>query len=588
MSSMTSDTSSVKTGEKFTVNVTGHNVVDLYAYEINLTFDTELLNFVNAVSDNKGYTVSPQASGNKITFVLTKTKGQPPENGEVLLCTLTFTGKAVGASSVTLDSINLFDRILKPTNYSFVGKTVKVSIVTGSDTSPTPTSTPTFTPTPTSTPTPTASPAQGPTQMPTATREPSPINDGKATTISISVKPTIDPVTGKAAARVEASAMDTLVEKAKEAAGQKAVVEIKVEAAAGANAVEVEIPRDAFKKVADTTNAGVKVDTGIGTITFDSKAVDAINNPALEGDIRIGISEVDKSILSEEVQAKVGDRPVYDFSVKAGDTDISGFGDGKAEISIPYTLKAGEKRNAIVVYYVDNAGNLKTVRGRYDAATGTVKITVSHFSKYMIGYNEVSFSDVAADAWYNEAIGFMAARGIVNGEGNGGFAPANNVTRADFLVMVMNSYGIEPDTAITDNFADAGSKYYTRYLGTAKRLGVVFGVGGNKYAPDATLTREDMSVILYRVLDKLGELPAGISGKSLGSFSDAAEIAGYAYDAMKLFVETGIISGDGKNLNPKAASSKAEAAKELYNLLSRLASSVDKLAAALEHHHHHH
>ena len=206
------------------------------------------------------------------------------------------------------------------------------------------------------------------------------------------------------------------------------------------------------------------------------------------------------------------------------------------------------------------------VNGRYDPDTKTVDFTTTHFSRYIVGYNEVNFSDVAAKAWYSEAVGFMAARSVINGVGGGRFAPENNVTRADFLVMAMKSYGIEPDADIADNFSDAGDKYYTGYLGTAKRLGLAAGIGGGKYAPEAAISRQDMFVILHRMLEKLGELPAGTSGKSLGSFTDAGAIAGYANDAMRLFAETGIISGDGRSLNPKALSTRAQAAQVLYNL----------------------
>jgi len=336
----------------------------------------------------------------------------------------------------------------------------------------------------------------------------------------------------------------------------------------GTKAVEVEIPRDSFKALADTTDATVKINAGIGAVAFDAKAVAAISAEA-SGDISIGIAGVDKSSLDADAQAKVGDRPVYDFSVSSGGKAISKFGGGKAEISIPYTLKPGEKKNSIVVYYIDDKGKLKPVKGKYDEATGTVVFTVTHFSTYAVGYNEVVFADVMPNEWYADAIGFIAARNIAGGVGGNRFSPGADVTRADFLIMVMNSYGIEPDTVIGDNFADAGNKYYTGYLGAAKRLGLVSGVGGNKYAPEASISRQDMFVILYNVLKDLDELPAGDDGRKLESFRDAGDISGYAKEALKLFVETGTISGDGVNLTPKATSTRAQTAQTLYNLLSR-------------------
>jgi hypothetical protein len=153
--------------------------------------------------------------------------------------------------------------------------------------------------------------------------------------------------------------------------------------------------------------------------------------------------------------------------------------------------------------------------------------------------------------------------------GSGRFAPDRNVTRADFLIMVMRSYGIALNTANADNFADAGNKYYTSYLATAKQLGLVMGIGGNRYAPEKYISRQDMFVILYRALDVLGELPEGASGRKLESFADIGSISGYAREAMKLFVETGIVKGDGVNLTPREISSRAQAAQVLYNLISK-------------------
>lgn len=173
-------------------------------------------------------------------------------------------------------------------------------------------------------------------------------------------------------------------------------------------------------------------------------------------------------------------------------------------------------------------------------------------------------------AWAINAIDNLYERGIVSGVGDGKFAPQNNVTRADFLIMVMKSYGIELDSHITDNFADAGDKYYTKYLGTAKRLGLVSGVGNNRYLPETTITRQDMFVILYRVLEELEQLPkAGNSGRSLDQFNDTSDIDNYALKAMKLFVEAGMIQGDGVNLKPKTTSTRAEAVQVLYNLFSK-------------------
>lgn len=393
--------------------------------------------------------------------------------------------------------------------------------------------------------------------------------NGNQTILSVSVKASND--SGAAVANVGTTTVHNLLVKAKEAEsnGQKAIVEIKLETSQDAKSVKLGLPAEALKEIAETSGAEVKVSTAIGSVTFDAKAINSINASATSGNVNVIISKEEASSLSSEIRTIVGDRPVYDFSIQAGDKKITDFGGGKALASIPYTPKQNEKHNSIIIYYIDKDGNLKTVRSIYNKVSGTVDFTTNHFSQYAVGYNEINFNDITSKDWYDKAVGFMSARGIVKGVGDSSFAPQNKVTRADFLIMVMKSYGIAVDKTVTDNFTDAGSKYYTNYLGTAKRLGLVSGTGDNKYMPDASISRQDMLVILYRVLSTLGELPTAKSGNFEG-FSDTKDISGYAKEIMKFFVEAGIIAGDKNKLNPKSNTSRAEAVQVLYNLLSKI------------------
>jgi hypothetical protein len=556
---ITTGLTSIDEGDSFTVTVTGKDIQDLHAYELNFTYDKAKLEFVNAVSKLEGFKLSLTPEEGKITFALAKLGDQSPESGEAELCTLTFRGKAAGKAQITLSSVKLMDEILASTDYN-VNKAIEVSIKkseTPDYTSPEPTTTPA---TPTPTPTPTPIPAVTVTQ------------DDNTITFSTQISATVDEETGIASARIKMDTVLALIYGTNEMkdSAQKTFIEIEMEKPEGTEAAELEIPGEAIRQISENTDAGLVVETGIGTMTFNTETLGFINSVAAGEDIIIGMQKVDNTKLPEDIQKTVGERPIFDLTVKSGETIISDFGGGKVEIIIPYTLQAGEDEDAVIIYYIDESGNLKVVRGRYDSRIKAVKFTVTHFSKFMIGYNEVSFIDVAANAWYKKAVGFMAARGVTRGVGEGRFAPDYNVTRADFLIMIMRAYNIEPDETVTDNFVDAGDKYYTPYLGTAKRMGLVLGIGDNKYAPEENITRQDMFVILYRILDKLNELPVSKSERSFESFNDTYKVADYAKEAMKLFVETGIVSGDGKNnLIPRDTSTRAQAAQVLYNLLSQ-------------------
>ncbi len=91
----------------------------------------------------------------------------------------------------------------------------------------------------------------------------------------------------------------------------------------------------------------------------------------------------------------------------------------------------------------------------------TVSFTTNHFSKYAVGYNKVCFTDVKAGAWYEDAVDFAAARGIVTGTGNGNYNPDGKLTKGALLVMLMRAYGIARMQILSGNFSDAGNTYYT-------------------------------------------------------------------------------------------------------------------------------
>ncbi|NPV89323.1 MAG: hypothetical protein HPY50_00925 [Firmicutes bacterium] len=286
---------------------------------------------------------------------------------------------------------------------------------------------------------------------------------------------------------------------------------------------------------------------------------------------QITIGQGDKSKLPEGIKAAIGDKPLIQLSlsIDGRQTDWNNPG-APVTVSIPYTPLPAELDHpeSIVVWHLDGSGNLVTIsNGRYDAATGMVTFNAASFSDFMVVYNLVSFNDVAAGAWYHRAVSFIAARGITTGTGDGSFSPGAKLTRGQFLVLLMNAYGIAPDARPQDNFADAGDTYYTGYLAAAKRLEISGGIGNNLFAPDREITRQEMFTLLYNALKSIGQLPPGGSGRALSDFADAGQIDAWAKDAMTLLVENGTVSGSSGMLMPLSTTTRAEMAQVLYNLL---------------------
>ena len=312
------------------------------------------------------------------------------------------------------------------------------------------------------------------------------------------------------------------------------------------------------------------VNTDAGNVTVPSNMLTGV--AGISGSkAQISIGKGDKSNLTNDVKAIIGDRPLIQLTVTIDGKKFEWNNpNAPVTVSIPYKPASSELNNpeSIVVWYIDGSGKAVSVpNGSYNPATGMVAFATTHFSDYAVGYNPVSFNDVAEGAWYNKAVGFIAARDITTGTGSENFSPEARLTRGEFIVMMMRGYGIAPDTALANNFSDAGNTYYTGYLAAAKQLGISGGVGNNMFAPGKAITRQEMFTMLYNALKVIDRLPQGNSGKSLSSFRDAGQIASWAKDAMTLMVETGTVGGNNGMLTPISTATRAEMAQVLYNLL---------------------
>ncbi|MCI9626355.1 MAG: DUF5011 domain-containing protein [Clostridia bacterium] len=179
------------------------------------------------------------------------------------------------------------------------------------------------------------------------------------------------------------------------------------------------------------------------------------------------------------------------------------------------------------------------------------------------------FKDVADEYWAKEYIESLGEKGIVNGKQDGVFDAEGAVTRAEFLKMIVEIFGLQTETpaaAFTD--VQENDWYYT-YVATAAALGVAQGMGDGSFGAGAPISRQDMAVLVARAA-KIADKNIGEAG-NLNQFTDAEDVAEYAYKAMSQLAEAGIISGDDKSaLNPANDATRAEAAKILCLVLKKV------------------
>ena len=113
----------------------------------------------------------------------------------------------------------------------------------------------------------------------------------------------------------------------------------------------------------------------------------------------------------------------------------------------------------------------------------------------------VSFSDVAPDAWYAEAVNTLGSLGIVAGIGNGQFAPDRAITRAEFTVIAMRF--AELDTSGENIFTDVSENdWFYDYVVGAIKYGWITGYSDGRFGPYDTITRAQVTTIVNRMLDR--------------------------------------------------------------------------------------
>ena len=178
-------------------------------------------------------------------------------------------------------------------------------------------------------------------------------------------------------------------------------------------------------------------------------------------------------------------------------------------------------------------------------ATGNgVTVTIPDGATVKIVDNSKSFSDTNGH-WAGDAVAFASAHELFTGTGEDSFSPETTMTRAMLVTVLARYDGV--DTA-------GGGTWYEKGADWAKSNGV-----SNGSDLDAPVTREQLATMLYRYAASAG-LNTAASG-SLDGFADVSNVSGYASEAMRWAVGTGLISGrDGSVLAPQDTATRAEVA----------------------------
>ena len=232
-------------------------------------------------------------------------------------------------------------------------------------------------------------------------------------------------------------------------------------------------------------------------------------------------------------------------------------------LTMPYDLENGQHSNSVVAIYKN--GKVIPFSIYKD---GSITFSVIETGIYDVIYNKKDFTDISGH-WAEDSIDFVTARTLYTGIGNGQFDPNGNMTRAMFAQVLANLDGADLSIYETSRFTDVpDNAWYMAAVEWAADIGIVSGVGNDRFDPNAPITREQMAVMLYRYMEYKGfNLEAnGIST----AFADEDDISLWALEAVSAIQGMGIVIGKQDNAyDPKATASRAEVATVFARLVEK-------------------
>lgn len=175
-----------------------------------------------------------------------------------------------------------------------------------------------------------------------------------------------------------------------------------------------------------------------------------------------------------------------------------------------------------------------------------------------------NFNDLTGYEWAFEAIEYLANQKIILGVSSESYEPERDITREEFVKMIVEAFDIPTDTSASFSDVPAGA-WYREYVSSACASGIVEGVGNGVFGTGRSITRQEMAVIMSRIIQSKNITAS--EGDLV--YEDAADVADWAKTAVGELSAAGILNGVGDNrFAPNDSVNRAMAAKAVYQLMN--------------------
>lgn len=225
--------------------------------------------------------------------------------------------------------------------------------------------------------------------------------------------------------------------------------------------------------------------------------------------------------------------------------------------------------DACTVFRQEKNGTWTPLKARLEG--NYITFETDHFSLYsvvnkdkgMTTYSKLPFSDVRIADWFYNDVKYVYEKGMMAGTAADVFAPNATTTRAMIVTIL---YRLEGSPAVTGTsaFVDVPTgQWYTDAVNWAAANQIVKGTSATTFAPNDSITREQMAAILYRYAQYKGY---DVTKKAdLSGYSDNGQVSAYAKDALAWANAAKLINGvTNTTLAPQGNATRAQVSAILH------------------------
>ena len=246
---------------------------------------------------------------------------------------------------------------------------------------------------------------------------------------------------------------------------------------------------------------------------------------------------------------------------KSGKAEYNSFASADGSVTFGYAYETGAPADTVLAtltFQIKESTDLTiTTKEDGDQQPGTTEtLTLS-------ACPSKDFRDLDTNRWYHEYTDYVIDNQLMNGMGDGLFAPNATLTRGMLVTTLYRLVG-EPAVKEAASFTDVETnRYYSKAIAWAESNSIAQGMGGGKFAPNAPVTREQTATFLYRyVTEYQKQEPA--KGADLSQYTDAGAISPFAKAAMAWATAEGFLQGYGDGtVGPQDTATRAQMAKFL-------------------------